>query len=62
MRYLTCKKQDASLSAAGKIVDRMAELRTMAQDITKNTGDIENYSKEFMELQGSVKPNPKGEV
>ena len=46
--------QDASLSAAGKIVDRMAELRTMAQDITKNTGDIENYSKEFMELQGQL--------
>jgi flagellin len=46
--------QDSSLSAAGKIVDRMAELRTMAQDITKNTGDIENYSKEFMELQGQL--------
>ena len=29
--------QDSSLSAAGKIVDRMAELRTMAQDITKNS-------------------------
>jgi flagellin len=43
--------QDASLSSAGKIVDRMAELRTMAEDITKNTGDIENYSKEFIELQ-----------
>ena len=43
--------QDASLATAGKIVDRMAELRTMAQDITKNTGDIENYSKEFIELQ-----------
>ena len=46
--------QDASLSAAGKIVDRMAELRTMSQDITKNSGDIENYSKEFMELQGQL--------
>jgi flagellin len=29
----------------------MSELRTMAADITKNTGDIENYSKEFRELQ-----------
>ena len=46
--------QDSSLSAAGKIVDRMAELRTMAQDITKNTGDIENYSKEFVELQSQL--------
>jgi flagellin len=46
--------QDSSLAAAGKIVDRMAELRTMAQDITKNTGDIENYSKEFIELQSQL--------
>ena len=26
----------------------------MAQDITKNSGDIENYSKEFVELQGQL--------
>ena len=45
--------QDSSLSAAGKIVDRMAELRTMARDITKNTGDIEN-SQEFIELQSQL--------
>ena len=43
--------QDGALSTVGKIIDRMAELRTMAQDDTKNTGDIENYSKEFIELQ-----------
>ena len=29
----------------------MAELRTMANDVTKNTQDVENYSKEFIELQ-----------
>ena len=46
--------QDSSLATAGKIVDRMAELRTMAQDITKNTGDIENYTKEFVELQSQL--------
>jgi flagellin len=46
--------QDSSLASAGKIVDRMGELRTMAQDITKNSGDIENYSKEFVELQGQL--------
>ena len=38
--------QDAALATTGNILDRMAELRTMAQDITKNSGDIENYSKE----------------
>ena len=43
--------QDGALSTVGKIIDRMAELRTMAQDVTKNTGDIENYSKEFIEVQ-----------
>ena len=32
----------------------MAELRTMASDITKNSGDIENYSKEFIELQSQI--------
>ena len=32
----------------------MAELRVMAQDITKNSSDIENYSKEFVELQGQL--------
>ena len=43
--------QDGSMEAVGKIFDRMSELRTMASDITKNSGDIENYSKEFVELQ-----------
>ena len=46
--------QDSALSTVGSIVDRMAELRTMAQDITKNTGDIENYTKEFIELQSQL--------
>ncbi len=46
--------QDAALNSVGNILDRMAELRTMAQDITKNTGDIENYSKEFFELQSQL--------
>ena len=43
--------QDGALETVGTIVSRMAELRTMAADITKNSGDIENYSKEFRELQ-----------
>ena len=47
--------QDSGLQTVGKILDRMSELRTMAQDITKNSGDIENYSKEFVELQSQLK-------
>ncbi len=43
--------QDGGLTTIGKILSRMSELRTMAQDVTKNTQDIENYSKEFIELQ-----------
>ena len=43
--------QDGALRTIGNIVDRIAELRTMANDITKNSSDIENYSKEFKELQ-----------
>jgi flagellin len=46
--------QDGALSIVGKILDRMGELRTMAQDVTKNSGDIENYSKEFLELQSQL--------
>jgi flagellin len=46
--------QDGALSTVGKVLDRMGELRTMAQDITKNSGDIENYSKEFLELQSQL--------
>ena len=52
---LSCMQvQDSGLQTAGKIVDRMSELRVMAQDITKNSQDIENYSKEFIELQSQL--------
>ena len=46
--------QDGALETVGKVVNRMSELRTMAADITKNSGDIENYSKEFRELQSQL--------
>jgi flagellin len=29
----------------------MSELRVLAEDVTKNSSDVENYSKEFIELQ-----------
>ena len=45
--------QDGALETVGKILDRMAS-STMAADITKNSGDIENYSKEFVELQSQI--------
>jgi flagellin len=46
--------QDGALSVVGKIVDRISELRTMSMDVTKNSGDVENYSKEFVELQSQL--------
>ena len=46
--------QDGALAVTGKVLSRMAELRTMASDITKNSSDIENYSKEFVELQSQL--------
>ena len=47
--------QDGVLESIGDIVDRMAELRTMAADVSKNAADVENYSKEFLELQDQLK-------
>ena len=46
--------QDGAMQVVAKIVDRMSELRTMASDVTKNTQDVENYSKEFIELQSQL--------
>ena len=46
--------QDGVLSTMGSIVNRMAELKTMSMDVTKNTSDTENYSKEFRELQSQL--------
>jgi len=45
---------DTNLSATTNIVGRMAELRRMAQGETNNSVDIENYSKEFIELQSQL--------
>jgi len=46
--------QDGVLETIGEIVDRMAELRTLSADVSKNPADVENYSKEFVELQDQL--------
>ncbi len=43
--------QDGILESAGKIVDRMAELKSLSQDVLKNTSDVANYNSEFKNLQ-----------
>jgi flagellin len=43
--------QDGALQAAARIVDRLAELKTLSLDVMKSTTDIANYNTEFKALQ-----------
>jgi flagellin len=42
--------QDGAYSVADKVLSRMSELATLANDPTKNDGDIKLYNKEFQNL------------
>jgi len=46
--------QDGAFKIADKVLSRMSELTTLARDVTKNAGDIENYDKEFQNLQDQM--------
>lgn len=46
--------QDGNLKVAGKVLDRVSELKTLAQDPTKSATDIANYDKEFTELKSQL--------
>jgi flagellin len=43
--------QDGVLQGAAGIVSRMAELKSLSQDVLKNDSDIANYNTEFKNLQ-----------
>jgi len=43
--------QDGALKVAGKILDRVSELKTLNADVTKNDSDKANYQVEFAALQ-----------
>ena len=43
--------QDGILEHAAGLLDRMAELKALSQDVLKNTSDIANYNPEFATLQ-----------
>jgi flagellin-like hook-associated protein FlgL len=43
--------QDGALKVVGEIVDRMSELKSFYNDVSKNDEDRENYNFEFKELQ-----------
>ena len=46
--------QDGGLKVAGKILDRMSELKILYTDPTKNATDQANYDSEFVALQAQL--------
>ena len=46
--------QDGVLEAAGKILNRMIELKGLSQDVMKNSSDVANYNREFQDLQMQI--------
>jgi len=47
--------QDGAFTVADKVMARMSELTSLARDITKNGGDVENYDKEFGNLKAQMR-------
>ena len=46
--------QDGALKVVGSILDRMAELKSFYNDVSKNALDRDNYNHEFKELQAQL--------
>lgn len=46
--------QDGALKVSGKILDRISELRTLNDDVTKSANDKANYNTEFKALQSQL--------
>ena len=46
--------QDGVLKTADKILNRMSELATLAQDVTKSTSDLALYNTELTQLKGQL--------
>ena len=46
--------QDGVMSSTGKILNRMVELKGLSGDVMKNSSDIENYNREFKDLQMQI--------
>ncbi len=46
--------QDGGLKTAGKILDRISELKTLSLDVTKSTSDVSNYETEFDALKAQL--------
>jgi flagellin len=48
------QSQDGVLKVAGKVLDRMSELKTLYTDPTKNSSDLANYDSEFTALKSEL--------
>ena len=46
--------QDGILKSADNVLNRMSELATLAQDVTKSTSDLALYSTELTQLKGQL--------
>jgi flagellin len=46
--------QDGVLKSADKVLSRMSELSTLAQDVTKSTADLALYNTELTQLKGQL--------
>jgi flagellin len=46
--------QDGVLKTADKVLNRMSELATLAQDVTKSTNDLALYNTELTQLKGQL--------
>jgi flagellin len=46
--------QDGALKVAGKVLERISELKTLSLDQTKNATDIANYDAEFTQLKAQM--------
>ena len=46
--------QDGVLKSADRVLNRMSELATLAQDVTKSTSDLALYSTELTQLKGQL--------
>ena len=51
--------QDGVMKVAGEILDRMAELKSFFNDVSKSAADRETYNHEFDELQRTQHAKPK---
>ena len=46
--------QDGGLKTAGKVLERISELKTLSTDVTKSATDVANYDTEFTALKAQL--------